>query len=510
MSKLQSELTKLAVMSDGDKNRDASSTVRGFLFQDYVAINCLLQDGVECVCIEYLEDIDVFFTDDKYDIIQVKHYPKSSPDMKEVSTDLYYQYLRNQMLNCSLEAQPKLYVHSKKTIVKPTLEEMKSYIGQDVLDLGVDSSISNVEQWLKNTVNTEKKKDSQKDKLFKAFATENSLKEFIAKCDVENLLIINKYKTQLMKQLSTKYPAPNGVCVDNWEAILLGLAVLRMQQRYLVYDSDFNKLKIEKSEFDQYMKDATNSNTEPSIAMYLVSVAFEAYGEIIVNNDLNDDKDMFLKLIFNNTISWIQDFASEIDNQYRLLNTISQDNAEAIEKYKVKNANDRLLTMAECKTGMTYFLQYLWKIMLNICQDKVVSKEQIDFNKDLFNPVLYVDDQIQDYICFIFPEDIYEYRSIILPPVPGKFKLALGNIISRMINMQEKPDRWLFKNNELKTGENIYDYSTANPVENSTVIDMNDSCFYIECMNCINIDINGWCDHENCAECIFSERCVKE
>ena len=48
-----------------------------FLFQDYVAIMGLLKN-------------------------QVKYYPKTSPKMKEISTDLYYQYLRLQMLQSTL------------------------------------------------------------------------------------------------------------------------------------------------------------------------------------------------------------------------------------------------------------------------------------------------------------------------------------------------------------------------------------------------------------------------
>ncbi len=32
------ELDKLSIMYDGDKNRDATSKIRGFLFQDYVTI----------------------------------------------------------------------------------------------------------------------------------------------------------------------------------------------------------------------------------------------------------------------------------------------------------------------------------------------------------------------------------------------------------------------------------------------------------------------------------------
>ena len=87
----EAEINKLSVMYDGDKNRDAASKIRGFLFQDYVMVKCLLQNHVECVCSEYLEDVDVFFEDGKFEFIQVKYYPKTSPNMKEILTDLYYQ-----------------------------------------------------------------------------------------------------------------------------------------------------------------------------------------------------------------------------------------------------------------------------------------------------------------------------------------------------------------------------------------------------------------------------------
>lgn len=70
----RTELEKLSVMYEGE---NATSKIRGFLFQDYVAIMGLLKN-------------------------QVKYYPKISPKMKEISTDLYYQYLRLQMLQSTL------------------------------------------------------------------------------------------------------------------------------------------------------------------------------------------------------------------------------------------------------------------------------------------------------------------------------------------------------------------------------------------------------------------------
>lgn len=121
----RTELEKLSVMYEGDKNRDATSKIRGFLFQDYVAIMCLLKNQVKYICLEYLEDVDVFFEDDTFEIIQVKYYPKTSPKMKEISTDLYYQYLRLQMLQSTLIAVPRLYIHTNSEIKELTLDKMK-------------------------------------------------------------------------------------------------------------------------------------------------------------------------------------------------------------------------------------------------------------------------------------------------------------------------------------------------------------------------------------------------
>ena len=49
----RTEFDKLSVMYEGDRDRDATSKIRGFLFQDYVMIMCLLQNQVKYVCSEY-------------------------------------------------------------------------------------------------------------------------------------------------------------------------------------------------------------------------------------------------------------------------------------------------------------------------------------------------------------------------------------------------------------------------------------------------------------------------
>ena len=101
-TKIYTDEQKLSIMYEGDKARDATDKIRGFLFQDFVTIMCLLQKNVKYVCSEYIEDVDVFFEDNTFEFIQVKYYPKTRPNMKEILTDLYYQYLRLEMLQSTL------------------------------------------------------------------------------------------------------------------------------------------------------------------------------------------------------------------------------------------------------------------------------------------------------------------------------------------------------------------------------------------------------------------------
>ena len=196
---MNTEADKLSVMYEGDKNRDATDKIRGFLFQDYVTIMCLLQNQVKYVCSEYLEDVDIFFEDDTFEFIQVKYYPKTYPSMKEISTDLYYQYLRLQMLRSTLKVKPSLYIYRDSKIEKPTLDEMKVHIGsENVLPKSVTyPNTADSAAWLRANVYSTNKKEEQKKNLFAAMASEDSLKKFIARFNVAHQQDINQYKKEL-------------------------------------------------------------------------------------------------------------------------------------------------------------------------------------------------------------------------------------------------------------------------------------------------------------------------
>lgn len=510
---MNTEVDKLSFMYEGDKNRDAADKIRGFLFQDYVTVMCLLQNQVKYVCSEYLEDVDVFFEDGTFEFIQVKYYPKKYPNMEEISTDLYYQYLRLQMLRSTLKAIPRLYIHRNSKVGKPTLDKMKIYIGLvNVLPKSVTyPNTVDLAAWLRTNVYTPRQKEVQKQNLFAAMAAEDSLKEFVKKFDVVYLQDINRYKKDLMEALAQVYPNPDkDGDEEHWQFILLGLAISYIQQRYTLDDPTFDQLRLDKKEFDLYMTESSKTKTEQTIASYLTGIVCEKYGEIINNNDLSDIQTHMLNMIYRNTIRWINKIGKTVSGQYQLVNTYSADDISKITDYKGESVEARLLYIAECKQHFLVFLEYLWKIMLNICQEKVNNETEISAHLELLDPLHYMVHSVTDYVCLNFPEDKYVNHSVILPRVGGNFKGVKRKIVERMVNISPKPGKWFFENSKLTRGKNYYNYSTANVNENPTVADLGEDSFYIECMDCIGIDEDDWSIQEDCSGCIFSEKCVKE
>lgn len=535
------EEAKLAIMYEGDRNRDASSAIRGFLYQDYITIDCLLRPEVEYVCSEYLEDVDVFYRDGEFEFIQVKYYPKKDPVMKEICTDLYFQYLRLRMLDSTLKPKPRLYIHGKKKVEKPEYTDVKAYVGlgDALLQTAAYPPVTEAGTWLREHVylkenkqepeqngqekpkkrKPEKKKQNkaeQKTSLFTHMAAEDSLTAFTDALKVENPAGIEEYRQELMNTLAAAYPDPEQETdEEDWERILLGLAITRVQQRYLLEDPEFEDLRIGKEEFDTYMRQSARMKTEGTIAAYLVGCAADVYQEIIDHNDLSDLQHLLLNRIYRNTIQWIGQNGADPKGQFRLLNTLSKESAARVTNYKNQGIEDRLSAVLKCYDGLIDFFSYLWKIMLNICQERIKDQKEIQTHAALLDPGHYVDPEVSDYICLYFPGDCVRH-SVILPTVNGRSRTVAQKIVSRMVNLREdvpKPEKWFFgnySNREILRGKYDYDLNMADVKEESTVVDMEKDSFYIECMNCININAGGWNQRESCGDCIFLEKCVEE
>ena len=508
------ELENLSVMYKGDKKRDAADKVRGFLFQDYVTVMCLLQENVEFVCSECLEDVDVFYEDGRFEFIQVKYYPKTNPKIKEISTDLYYQYLRLKTLHSALKPIPCLFIHRIPEIEKPTFDKMKVFIGlgDNLPKSATYPSTKDSNNWLEKNVHTIQKKEAQKEKLFAAMASEESLREFVERYKIDHKSNINDYKTELMEALAKTYLSL-GMDSERDKLVLLGLAIVYIQRRYSLVSPCFDQLCVKKQEFDQYMQETAKTKTEQTIVAYLIGAICEQYDEIITWNSVNSVSELqkhMLNIIFKNTIQWINEIGMKMEGQCQLLNTFSLGKLCTDSNYGKLPAEQRLIKMAESKEQFQLFLCYLWKIMLDISQEHVTDDSKITENKELFDPKTYIVSSVKDYVCMCFPEDKLFNYSVILPQGGSKFNIRKRIIVERMVNMPTKPEKWFFQNNNNMRGKNYYKYSTADVNENPTVADLGEDTFYIECMDCIGIDGDNWSVCEDCSKYIFSEKCVKE
>lgn len=486
-------------MFSGDKNRDASSKIRGFLFQDLVTIEYLLEDEVEYVCSEYLEDIDVFYKDGTFKYIQVKYYPCKSPTMEDIMSDLYYQYLRLLLLKSNLTSEPLLVIHRPQKVIALDFDKMKLAVNS-VATEGPRVS-SELRNWLKNNIYI-LKKEQQKKVLFSKHAYDLSIKEFLRIFQIIKKSSIDDFQCELEQKLIQTFPE-TGLYnnVENRKSILLGLAISYVQRRYKVNNPNFDNIRIDKEEFCEEIKKTVQKCSDEHIVAYLKSIAVQVFGEIIRYNDnLSEVKIKILNGIYINTLDWLAEIGGDVKGQVRLVNTLSDNSVSEIQEFSKYETKDRLLKIAECKIAFKQFLKYLWKIIFDICQDK--SDFDTDTDENAMNPNTYIVSKETKYVCFRFPKDCVE-TSVILVAEQEAITRSRKNRCSRMI--EGKPKKWFMKGN--RAGKYDYNYNTADIRQGDLVTELEDDSFIIECMNCVKVDDNEWSINDNCEQCIFAQTC---
>lgn len=497
------EIRKLDEMYEGDSNRDASDKIRGFLFQDLVAIDSLLDENTKYVCLEYLEDVDVFCMDGTIKIIQAKYYPQKSPIMKEIATDLYYQYLRMQLLESKLASKPQLVIHRKETVRKPDLSKMITYF--DSLKKEEPIKVANLSKWLKENVFNHTKKEVQKKTLFDKTAYETSVIDFLNNFEIVKKNDIKTYKNEIGNKLVETFSEFDSYDDEEQKkGILLGLAINYIQKRYMYEKSKFAQLKVAKSEFVANIKQIIQDKTEDHMIAYVTSCVLEQYTSILTENpDLDKEYIKLLDQIVKNTQNWISKMLSTEEGQFQLLNTISLQSYDNIRGYSQLQTSGKVFKIIGCSDNLQTFLFYLWKIMIDLCKAK--SDFSAEKDVDMLNPERYIEKNDKKYICIKFPND-YVKTSVILPTIrPGQRERDTRNIATRMY--LEKPQKWYMAGHTF--GKKEYEYPVSAIREESSIVDMETDSYIVECMKCIKIDEGKWDNIEICEACIFANDCVE-
>lgn len=498
------------VMYAGDISRDASSTIRGFLFQDLVAIDFLLEEDTKYVFVEFLEDVDVAGNDGDFKIIQVKYYPRTHPNINEIIEDLYYQYLRFSLLNrregdSAINIKTQLLIHCVPDL--PSIDDI-TFTG--CIERIVQERVyeeRDVEEYLTQDILVFKKKEEQKKQVFARWADNDSFLDF-----KRNLQLIKKdnivdFQESLERKLEQIFSEGASALLPIVRGkILVGLALTFIQERYKHEKSGFDDIKISKNEFYEYIRHNLNMIDDKHIVAYISAIAIEEYETIILeNSDLSDEQINCLNIICKNTVEWISEYFDSQDGQFKLINTLSTDRKAKVLEFKTADNLDRLIYIAGCKENMKDFFKYLWKIMLNICFEG--GNSNFAENEDLLRPQTYIQNPDAKYICIHFPQDWAE-TSVIVPSSGGSFESKKDHLRCRLID--EKPKKWFMKCDREFAGQHDYTYTTSCIAKNESITDSIDKDnFTIECMECIRIDKNKWAQIEDCKSCIFARECVK-
>lgn len=500
------DVSKLNNMYKGDKARDARSKIRGFLFQDLVAINFLLKNETEYVCTEFLEDINVFKNNGEMEFVQVKYYPETTADRKEIFTDLYYQYLRMKMLKNSLKYKASVIIATDKNVTKYSEKEMavaiNSIVGSD-LPVVIKVPANKAMDWLINNIYV-KNKIEQKKILFKNYSEAKKIKEFFPLVNIVKIKPdIEEYKEKLKEKLVKEFFVEAS---EKNKDILLGLAIIQIQEKYSINSDELVDYLILKKDFYVYLEN--NINTEQSIGAYLVATIHDIYIELEsdIMDDVSEEILEKLRIIADNTIKWIANLCKNIKGQYQLINTLSFKRKIHIQEFCKKNVEERLLDFAECRENVKTFLKYLWKIILDINVDNEKDLKG-KFDEKRLQPEKYINSLVTEYISINFLNGAD--TELLLPSIASDPATNWKRVYERMVSEKEKPTQYYMPGQY--RGAYSYTQKVTDVMSNTRITNpFMDNTYNIECMECINIAWNKWSNLENCKSCIFSKKCKKD
>lgn len=462
----------------GEENRDATSKIRGYQFQDVVAIYCLLDESVEYLCMEYVEDIFLARKAEngrEYIVAQVKYYPQADISEKDIVRDLYYQFLRMQKFNVA--ARFYLIFHSNSKV---------SFTENDFKDF-LEDFLNNKDIKLKQKIKKENEKicDCSTSSKYESFQ-----KSFFHK-QIENNQ--RDFCVELENRLVTKLDIKNTLLDSNQKkSILFGLAIRKIQSIYQKTETDPEKRKIYRTEF---WNDIINSSgiSDETIVAYVCSIVMECRTETFEELEETSQEFDQYNIIFSNIGDLLAELAKDKSGRRRLLNTVSQGSEfdqEDCPFEKILCEHDHI----KC------FVNYLAKIIFDIYN---ISPELN--NENLLDPKYYL---IEDDRCLMFRFDPDCGKSIILSRF-DQMKRALNKVYPRL--KKYKPGKWYLPGGSEICGQKSYNSDVSDIIENTVELDsefsdissIKEGNFVVECMSCIKVDQGDWCNRDLCRESKF-------
>lgn len=485
----------LPEMHIGEVKRDAAPGIRGFLFQDLLAVDELIEQETHFICSEYIEDICVI-TSNGIRIIQSKYTPRTALGIKEITRELYYQYIKLRKFGYNGNIIPILGYHANSASMPDetiSMGYLNLSVGQKCFQGTAVEEKALVLKCIKEST-----KEKRENELFNYFYNPGALKDFLSVYQMKKIKdSIGCYRKSLGKKLDAIFnkdccPIEND---DDRQEVLIALATKLVQDRYnepqqpIDYRELLEHRKITRKDF--FTKLERELVSEPSFNIVVRGFADEAYCELADEQLLSENR-IRLERLYASTDEWLKNNMNNHIDVIRLLNTVSTEPNVPNSDTQAKLLRQALFI---CKENIKTFYFHVWKIKIDLKQN--------DFQECLIP-------EIKHYIAFSFRDQKdWAKRSIIMSSISARPNKKLLYIQKRVRAWDDRPQKWYLRSPVHGYGDYSIDVARiASEKLNVTLI--SSERFAVECMNCIGIDEGEWERTENCAECIFSAECKGE
>lgn len=480
-------------MSNGDcadllrkyeRIRDASDKVRGFIYQDLLAVEIILNSKEdEKVYVEWVEDIYVEGSND-ITVYQVKHYASNSTlNINSIYDDMLFQYLKYGVLTKNQKKKSfntnALY-YAKKTDYssKPSI----SYINP-VSDAKIKSVFEEIEKKMnvKERVNLLIRELGETE-LANGFIFNMIERKFISE---ERKNVITAIKTFVREQKMNMT-----ILGGKAEEVLLSVALQYIQKTYYSKSEDSSQRALTLNGlsklFTEILVESEISKSKRityRVLAYIDEVFQDIYDEIEGKETLKDEKNEILEFyreVYHSTKHYFEKSLLDRIFQFKFLNTVSNDKLSSLnyeaymnEEYSNKSKFDNYEAFLEHKEVIISFVRSVWKILFNIkCNE--------------FEHFIIPN---ENYLAFKFDGEEVE-RALVSCSSGGSPVKAATNILSRMIETRNKPEKWY-----LTSYKGVFNYDIditkireAKLNEEYSIVGHRQSCFAIECLKCVECD----------------------
>lgn len=485
----------------GEERREATSKIRGFLYQDLVAIReILLLDKTYKCYVEWVEDI---FLENEHEvkIIQVKYYPASSVNFYEILSDMHYQIIKNKIFSEQSKKIETYCYHHSNTIYNSleTAKKLKGLCSEYEIDDSNRDDI--VDEFNKCSKHSDRKK-----LLFEKVGYKNFVGKY--KFDVVNFKNIEDLRVEIssiiISELSN-YGLQDQYPEDFIEKIVSSMAIHFIQMKYYTDECNIEKRAISKEALLDFMKEILDD--ESLVKIVVIECIDSVFEEILIDIDDVNRETIIAKYekMYIETKKYFNEILEDKENRFKFINTINNNynssklNRQTYLEYNLHKEKELFLKNYE---DIRVYIKYLWKLIFN------TDEELDDFNMSKYM-IKSEDYFLLEYEC---DKDGILLSSKVGNDNPSK---KLSNILDRVKDSNVRPTKWFLSGPIKGVFEYSYDIDQIrNKVkgkEESYNIDDIDTdaegVFNIKCMKCIGIDTEEMGEKDDLKKGFISNYC---